>query len=109
MEPIAAVFVCGGLSQNELYLREHADALGLPLHLPREPAAVLLGSAMLAANAAAAFGSLVDAMRAMGQVDARVAPNFNNDLCRFHNARYEIFLRMQRHQQEYRALERAAL
>ena len=27
---------CGGLVKNELYLTAHADALGVPIHLPRE-------------------------------------------------------------------------
>lgn len=109
LEPVAAIFVCGGLAQNELYVSEHADVLGMPMHLPREPAAVLLGSAMLAASAAGAFSSVEGAMRAMGQESSTVAPTADGGLRRFHDARYEIFRRMQRHQQEYLELERAAL
>jgi len=42
----------GGDSKNPVFLREHADATGARLLLPREPEAVLLGSAILAARAA---------------------------------------------------------
>ncbi len=37
----------GGLATSALYLQEHANATGRPVHLLREPEAMLLGSAMV--------------------------------------------------------------
>eukprot|EP00931_Biecheleriopsis_adriatica_P072710 TRINITY_DN47128_c0_g1_i1.p1 TRINITY_DN47128_c0_g1~~TRINITY_DN47128_c0_g1_i1.p1 ORF type:complete len:590 (-),score=117.34 TRINITY_DN47128_c0_g1_i1:15-1784(-) len=107
---IAAIHACGGLAANDLYLQTHADVLGVPVHRAEEVGgAVLLGSAMLAATAAGAFSSVASAMRGMGRLGASVLPSQDPTLKRFHDARYEIFLRMQRHQQEYQALEQSAL
>jgi len=48
---IDAVFACGGGTKNPLFLREHADITGCRILLPKEPEAVLLGSAILGAVA----------------------------------------------------------
>jgi len=110
VELIGSIFACGGLAHNEAYVAAHADALGMPVFLPEEPSATMpLGGAMLAAAAAGAYPSVHAAMRGMGGLGSVVIPQSDPSLRRFHDARYEIFLRMQRHQQEYQALERAAL
>ncbi|CAE8627035.1 unnamed protein product [Polarella glacialis] len=113
---IQAIYACGGLARNELYLQTHADALNLPVHLAEAPAeTMLLGSAMLGAAAAGAFASVAEAMRGMGRLATAggqrlpCAAAGGQQLRKFHDARYEVFLRMQRHQQEYQALERGAL
>ena len=49
---IDTLFACGGGTKNPVFLREHADISGCRLVLPREPEAVLLGSAILGAVAA---------------------------------------------------------
>lgn len=109
-QAITALVACGGLAQSMLYLREHANATGLPIFVPPDgSAAVLRGSAMLAATAAHVFPSVADAMRGMGQGGNVLVPNDDPRLRRFHDARYEVFKLMQRHQQEYRALEEKAL
>ncbi|CAJ1406098.1 unnamed protein product [Effrenium voratum] len=103
---IAAVHVCGGLAQNTLYLQEHADALGLPLCCSDNPGAdVLRGSAMLAAAACGAFPSVQAAMRGMAKPGRIWRPTEDEQLRRYHGARYEVLVHMQRHQQEYQALE----
>ena len=45
------MIACGGDTKNPVFLREHADATGCRVVLPREPEAVLLGAAMLGAVA----------------------------------------------------------
>ena len=49
---INRIHFCGGHSKNELFLQENADITGCDLILPKEPEAVLLGSAILGAVAA---------------------------------------------------------
>mmetsp|Transcript_60311 Transcript_60311/g.127711 ORF Transcript_60311/g.127711 Transcript_60311/m.127711 type:complete len:324 (+) Transcript_60311:911-1882(+) len=111
LETIRALFACGGLARNSMYLQAHADALGLPVMLPAHPGAAMpLGCAMLAATAAGTYGSVPEAMRAMGSLDRVIAPNVGSpSLKKLHDVRYEIFRRMQKHQQEYLALEQEAL
>ena len=88
VEPIRAIVACGGLAKRGLYIGEHADALGMPIFLPREPGATMpLGCAMLAATAAGAFASVPDAMRGMGKVETAVHPCSDPLLRRFHDAR----------------------
>ena len=103
---IHAVHVCGGLAQNSLYLQEHCDVLGLPFCCTDNPGAdVIRGSAMLAATASGEFQSVYEAMRGMSQTGKLLEPTSDVTLKEYHNARYEIFLRMQREQQEYNSIE----
>lgn len=103
---IHAVHVCGGLAQNSLYLQEHCDVLGLPFCCTDNPGAdVIRGSAMLAATASGEFQSVYEAMRGMSQTGKLLEPTSDITLKEYHKARYEIFLRMQREQQEYNSIE----
>lgn len=98
---IQTVIVTGGDSKNPVFLREHADILGARLLLPREPEAVLLGSAILAARAANRFASLTEAMSAMSEVARAVEPN--PAARAFHDAKHRVFLRMHEDQLAYRS------
>jgi hypothetical protein len=62
---VDTLLTCGGGTKNPVFLREHADITGCRLVLPREPEAVLLGSALLGAVAGGAFPSVLAAMSAM--------------------------------------------
>ncbi|HEX3776054.1 MAG TPA: FGGY-family carbohydrate kinase [Polyangiaceae bacterium] len=97
---ISTVIVTGGDSKNPVFLREHADVLGARLLLPREPEAVLLGSAMLAARAANQFPSVIAAMTQMGQIAHVIEPNPSARA--FHEAKHRVFLRMHEDQLAYR-------
>ncbi|KAJ7330599.1 hypothetical protein OS493_022214 [Desmophyllum pertusum] len=44
---IDTLFLCGGLTKNELFIQTHADITGFPCVLPRESESVLVGSAIL--------------------------------------------------------------
>ena len=102
---IKAVHVCGGLAQN-LYLQEHCNVLGLPFCCTDNPGAdVIRGSAMLAATAAGEFSSVYDAIRGMSKTGKLMEPSTEVRLKAYHDARYNIFLRMQKQQQEYYAME----
>ncbi len=95
---IDTLFVTGGGTKNPLWLQEHADAAGLKLVLPAEPEAVLLGAAILAANAAGLYGSVTEAMQAMSRAGVTVEPD--SATATYHAAKFEIFRSMYQEQLE---------
>lgn len=99
---IRRICASGGGTRNRLWLQEHADVTGCEIYVAPESDAMLLGSAMLAAVAAGARPSVVDAMRAMSPTAQVVRPR--RERRAFHDARYRVFLRMYEHQQEYRGM-----
>lgn len=90
---IDTLLVCGGGTKNPLFLREHADITGCRLVLPREPEAVLLGSAVLGAVASGRHGSVLAAMNAMNRADRIITP-VRGHVARYHAARYRIYHRL---------------
>jgi FGGY-family pentulose kinase len=97
---IQTVIATGGDAKNTVFLREHADATGTRILLPREPEAVLLGSAILAAVAAGRFPSVVLAMSGMSGISRSIEPN--PAARAFHDAKQRVFLRMHDDQLAYR-------
>jgi hypothetical protein len=75
--------------KNPLWLQQHADATGMPLILGKESESVLLGAAILGANASGVYASVTDAMRAMSGVGAMITPN--PAVRSYHEAKYEIY------------------
>lgn len=59
------ITVSGGIVKSPFWLQAHADAANVPLTVPRETEAPCLGSAILGATAAGAFGSIGEAAEAM--------------------------------------------
>jgi len=103
---IDTVLACGGGTKNPVFLREHADATGCRLVLPREPEAILLGAAMLGAVAGGAHATLPDAMAAMSSAGRVLSPG-EAAVRRYHDAKYAVFQRMHRDQMDYRTLMQA--
>ena len=67
--------------------------------MPREPEAVLLGSAVLAAVASGDQASVVDAMGAMNAAGEVIDPargdvTHGSAVARYHDAKYAVFHRM---------------
>ncbi|GFO39953.1 fggy carbohydrate kinase domain-containing protein [Plakobranchus ocellatus] len=56
---IDVLYMCGGLSKNDLYVQTHADVLDRPMILPDVQDPVMLGAAMLGACASGAWESLM--------------------------------------------------
>jgi len=104
---IDTVFATGGGTKNPVFLREHADITGCRIVLPKEPEAVLLGSAVLGAVAAGRFGSVLAAMEAMNSVGRVVAPS-GGRVAKFHAAKYRVFHRLHSDFLEYRKLMHGA-
>lgn len=99
---IKTLFFCGGLSKNPLYVKVHANATGLPVVLPDQMEAVLLGAAVLGACASQDYSSIQEAMSKMAKVGKVVRPD-DKVKC-FYQRKYNVFLRLVDHQREYQAL-----
>lgn len=100
---IDTVLACGGGTKNPVFLREHADATGCTLVLPREPEAVLLGAAVLGAVAGGRYADVRQAMAGMSAAGTTIAPG-EPGVRAFHDAKYAVFLRMHADQMAYRGL-----
>lgn len=98
---IDTMIACGGGTKNSVFLREHADITGCRLLLPKEPEAVLMGAAVLGAVAAKQFGSVIDAMAAMNAIGGEQKAAAG-EVVSYHQAKYEVFLRMYQDQLVYR-------
>ncbi|XP_072543338.1 FGGY carbohydrate kinase domain-containing protein isoform X2 [Salminus brasiliensis] len=72
---ITTLFLCGGLSKNPLFVQVHANTTGLPVVLPAEREAVLVGAAVLGACASGDYSSIQEAMEKMGKIGKVVHPN----------------------------------
>lgn len=100
---IDTLAACGGGTKNPVFLREHADITGCTLILPREPEAVLLGSAMLGAVAAGAQPSVAAAMAAMSAAGRTIRPG-KGRVRSFHARKHEVFHRLHADFLHYRRL-----
>lgn len=96
------IFMCGGLSKNEIFVQVHSDICNIPVFLPNEPESVLLGAAILGANAAKVFPDLESAVRAMAGKGHAIKPNAQ--LKEYHDRKYKVFLRMLNDQLAYREI-----
>jgi FGGY-family pentulose kinase len=98
---IKRIHACGGGTKNPLWLQEHADITGCEIILPKEPEAVLLGSAILAAVGTGKFASIEEAAVKMSGVGQKYLPN--KKYARFHQAKYRVFRKMYEHFKEYKS------
>lgn len=89
---ISQIYVCGGQLKNEVFIQEHADVTGCEMVIPREPEAVLLGTAVLGAGATGEYRDLVSAMKAMSGVEKVYRPDPST--YDFHNQKYTVYKEM---------------
>ncbi|KAM6948884.1 FGGY carbohydrate kinase domain-containing protein [Aplochiton taeniatus] len=101
---ITTLFLCGGLSKNPLYVQVHANATGLPVVLPAQTEAVLVGAAVLGARASCDYSSIQEAMEKMAKVGKVVWPC--QDLESFYGRKFQVFQRLVVHQRECMVLMR---
>ncbi|MEQ2290445.1 hypothetical protein AMECASPLE_003389 [Ameca splendens] len=99
---IGTLFLCGGLSKNPLFVQIQANATGLPVVLPNQTEAVLVGAAVLGACASRDCRSIQEAMENMAKVGRVVQPD--QELQNFYERKYKVFLQLFSHQREYQAL-----
>ena len=91
---VDTLVVSGGLAQNKLFLREHADATGCAIVVPDQREPILVGSAMLGAVASGHYPDLRAAMQAMSGPGTRIATR-GGDIAAYHDRKYHVFRRMQ--------------
>merc|ERR1711966_195801 len=94
--------MCGGFTKNNLFLREHANIVALPVVLCEEPEAVLLGGAVLAATASAVWPSMKLSMSEMCRAGKTVHPD--PETTQFHKHKYAVWKEMYNDQMKYRRL-----
>lgn len=99
---ITTLFLCGGLSKNSLFVQIHANATGLPVVLPDQMEAVLVGAAVLGACASQDYSTIQEAMEKMAKVGKVV--QCDRELQSFYERKYKVFLRLFSHQREYQDL-----
>lgn len=90
---IDTILACGGGTKNPVFLREHADITDCRILLPKEPEAVLLGSAVLGGVAAGRFKTVLAAMEAMNASERVIAPS-RGPVAKYHADKYAVFQRM---------------
>ncbi|HEY8942830.1 MAG TPA: FGGY-family carbohydrate kinase [Polyangiaceae bacterium] len=100
---IQTILACGGDTKNPLFVREHADATGCRVVLPREPESVLLGAAVLGAVACGRYPDIVTAMGAMNGEGVVIEPR-GGRVAAFHEGKHRVFQRLYEDQMAYRAL-----
>lgn len=98
---IETVLVCGGLSQNPLFIQIQADVLGLPVLCPVERESVLVGAAILGACATKKY-SMHDTISRMAGSANIVKPT--SECYKYHYRKYRVFKKMVQDQQDYREL-----
>ena len=103
---IDTLFACGGGTKNAVFLREHADALGMKIVLGEEEEAVLLGSAILAAVSAGIHPTISQAMKHMSK-PARVIEPQPGATKQFHDRKYQVFKELYNDQMKYREIMKA--
>lgn len=91
---IKRIHACGGGTKNPLWLQAHADITGCEIVLGREPEAVLLGAAVLAAVGAGSYGSIVEAAAAMSAPGKVYSPRVEH--AGYYRAKYGVFRQMHR-------------
>lgn len=96
---ISHIHACGGGTKNPLWLQEHADITGCDIVLPKEPEAVLLGTAMLAAVASGKFKTIQEAMSQMSSPGKVIKANTKTR--EYHEKKYQVYQLMYKHQVEY--------
>jgi FGGY-family pentulose kinase len=89
---IRKIHLSGGQLKNKVFIQEHADITGCEILLPKEPEAVLLGAAILAAVAAGEYSDILQAMETMSRTARVIKPNPST--FSFHEAKYEMFKEM---------------
>jgi len=102
LKPITSIYICGGLTNNELYIQCHADVFQTDIHV-RDSCAMTLGSAMVGACASGHFSSLLQCMESMHENQPmRYSPN--PDFADFYQRKFQVFLAMAQHEKQYRNL-----
>lgn len=101
---IQQISATGGGTKNKVFLKQHADICGCKIMLPKEPEAVLLGSAILASVASGAYLTIQQAMDGMNQIGKVIKPVKDQPVLDYHNSKYKVFHKMYEDERTYKEL-----
>eukprot|EP01080_Neovahlkampfia_damariscottae_P005787 gene5787-9608_t len=65
---INSIFICGGLSKNDIFVQEISNVTKFPVYLPNEEEIMILGSSILASVASKQYDNIFDAMKEYFQI-----------------------------------------
>ena len=97
--PIERILATGGGAKSAVWCQMQADITGIPVCIPAEEEAALLGAAMIGATSAGVFGSLADAAEQTVSISRSYEPQPSAVYERKHRqflALYEAMLAVQR-------------
>src|SRR5699024_526867 len=97
---IDTIVATGGGTKNELFLQQHADICECRIMLPKEPEAVLLGSAILGSVAAGVHPTIYKAMEKMNKAGKMIEP-VHGKVSVFHQQKYQVFKKMYEDERSY--------
>ncbi|CAH1127949.1 unnamed protein product [Ceutorhynchus assimilis] len=98
------ILIGGNLGKNSVFAQLHKDICQLPIVIPEEPRCMLLGAAILAGVASNYFHNFKHAMQEMCGLGKLVLPDKDTEVVKYHDKKYEVFLKMYDHQMEYRRI-----
>jgi len=101
---LTAIFATGSGAKNSLFVQTLADAVSMPVVIPRESESVVLGAAMLGWSAGG--GTLESAITRMSHVGRIISPREGTR--RFHDRKFQVFLRMYEDFMSYRSIMRGS-
>ncbi|MCL2856114.1 MAG: FGGY family carbohydrate kinase [Oscillospiraceae bacterium] len=76
--PVDEIYMGGGTTNSDLFMQIHADVSNVTIHVPENPQAPTLGSAILAAKAAGFYDTVDQATTAMVRYAKTIRPNPEN-------------------------------
>ncbi|WP_413736338.1 FGGY-family carbohydrate kinase [Sodalis sp. RH21] len=89
---ITRLLICGGATKNPLWLREYANVTGCNIELASQDDTVTLGAALLGAVAAGAYANLSEAAQALVRPGETI--HADSRYAAFHQAKYQVYLRL---------------
>ncbi len=75
---IKRIIACGGGAKSNLWLQIHSDVAGLPIEIPEEKEASMLGGAIAASVGVGVYSNLLEASAKMVKVKKAILPNLEN-------------------------------
>lgn len=94
---IKSIVACGGATQSDFWMQIHADAIGRPIVLTKEPQAAALGSAILGAVAAGYYKDIREGASQMVSIKKSFYPD---------NQVHEVYKKLiQEYKETYKALK----
>ncbi|KAG2387413.1 hypothetical protein C9374_001745 [Naegleria lovaniensis] len=97
------VFMCGGLSNNELFVRQHSNATNLPIYR-MDGDSMLLGCGVLSAVACQEYSNMFEAMKHMCHLNRNKDVIPQHDTQEYHQKKYNVYLKMNNDFIEYREM-----